>query len=465
MDAQKLPMYLREIINPMIDGLLLLSPEGTILMVNRAMEEISGYSREELIGQPCSILHWDTCQMGFSQGKGCSCELFDVGYVRRRFCSLVRKDGSYLHVQKNAALLREDGGTILGAVEIVVDTSEIEERDRKIEHLSKLLQGGTNFQGMVGKSEVMQRVFEVIRKAAQSEAPVIIHGETGAGKELVAHAIHTLGPRRDKPYIQLNCAALNENLLESEMFGHVKGAFTGAHMHRKGRFEAANGGDIFLDEIGDLPLSIQIKLLRILETKQFERVGDYQPVKTDVRIITATNRDLEQLIAQGKFREDFYFRINIVPIQLPPLRDRTDDIPLLVEHFVRQLQQRSGKAISGVAPETMNFFMHYRWPGNVRELKGALEYAFVVSEGGQILLKHLPARLTRPGNLHVNSASARLTEKEALIDALLKCNGNQTMAARMLGVNRVTVWHRLKKYGIDPGNPMASDPELNGSAE
>lgn len=457
MDARKLPQYLREIINPMLDGLLLLSPEGTILMVNRAMEEISGYAREELIGHPCSILHWDTCQLSHSEGKGHSCELFEVGYVRKQPCSVVRKDGSYLHVQRNAALLRDDDGTILGAVEIVADTSEIEERDRKIEHLSKLLQGNSNFQGMIGKSGSMQKVFEVIRKAAQSEAPVIIYGETGSGKELVAHAIHTLGPRRDKPYIQLNCAALNEGLLESEMFGHVKGAFTGAHMHRKGRFEAANGGDIFLDEIGDIPLSIQIKLLRILETKQFERVGDFQPIRTDVRIITATNKDLEQLIAQGKFREDFFFRINIVPIPLPPLRDRTDDIPLLVDHFVRQLQQRSGKEIFGTAPETMNFFMNYRWPGNVRELKGALEYAFVVAESGQILLKHLPARMIRPGSPHASSATARLTEKEALIDALIKSHGNQTQAARMLGVNRVTVWHRLKKYGIDPANPVAPD--------
>ena len=456
MEDQKLNRHLKDIINTISDGVLLISPDGTILMANRAMEEISGYSREELIGQPCSIFHCRACEIARSGGMESWCDLFNVGYARRKSCSLVRKDGSYLHVLKNASLLKEADGNIIGAVETVTDISEIEERDEKIEQLSKLLQGNTTFQGMVGKSEVMQRAFEVIRKAAQSEAPVIIHGETGTGKELVAHAIHNLGQRRNKAYIQLNCAALNEGLLESEMFGHVKGAFTGAHMNRKGRFEAANGGDIFLDEIGDIPLSIQIKLLRILETKQFERVGDYQPIKTDVRIITATNRDLELLIAQGKFREDFFFRINVVPIHLPPLRDRTEDIPLLVEHFIRQLQQRSGKQIPGVVPETMNFFMNYRWPGNVRELRGALEYAFVVAESGQIFLKHLPERMLRPAGGHEVSASTHLTEKEALIDALIKCGGNQTRAAGMLGVNRVTVWHRIKKYGIDPGNPLQS---------
>jgi PAS domain S-box-containing protein len=449
MDDRKLNRYLKEIINTMNDGVLLVSPQGTILMVNRAMEEISGYSREEMIGQPCSILHCGICEIARSGGKGHWCELFNVGYARKSSCSLVRKDGSYLHVLKNASLLKEDDGTILGAVETVTDISEIEERDEKIEQLSKLLQVNTNFHGMVGRSETMQRVFEVIRKAAKSEAPVIIHGETGTGKELVAHAIHNLGQRREKPFIQLNCAALNEGLLESEMFGHVKGAFTGAHMHRKGRFEAADGGDIFLDEIGDIPLSIQVKLLRVLETREFERVGDHLPIRADVRIITATNRDLEQLIAQGKFREDFFFRINVVPIHLPPLRHRAEDIPLLVDHFIRQLQQRTGKKVFGTAPEAMDFFMNYRWPGNVRELLGALEYAFVVAESGQIFLKHLPVRMIRPGIRHEISASAPLTGKEALVDCLIKCGGNQTRAATMLGVNRVTIWHRIKKYGID----------------
>jgi two-component system, NtrC family, response regulator HydG len=450
MREQEMNRYLKEIINTMNDGVVLVAPDGTILMVNLAMQQISGYSREELIGSSCSVFQCDVCDRARAGGKDHWCELFNIGQAHRKSCSLIRKDGSYVRVLKNASLLRDEEGRVLGAVETVTDLSEIEERDEKIEHLSKLLDVDSTFYGMVGRSHAIRKVFEIIRKAAQSEAPVIIHGETGTGKELVAHAIHSLGRRRDKPYVQLNCAALNEALLESELFGHVKGAFTGAYVHRKGRFEAANGGDIFLDEIGDIPLSIQVKLLRILETKQFERVGDHQPLKVDVRIITATNKDLDNLISQGKFRDDLFFRINIIPIQLPPLRERTDDIPLLVDHFIRQVRQKSSKKISGPSAETMELLMKYQWPGNVRELRGVLEYAFVIAEKGPILVEHLPIKMTQSAYRWVDPKHDP-DEKTLLLEALVKCRGNQSRAARLMGVNRVTVWHRLKKYGIDIG--------------
>jgi two-component system, NtrC family, response regulator HydG len=346
----------------------------------------------------------------------------------------------------------------LGAVETVTDISEIDRRDQRIVELSRQLEEQPNFLGMVGSSPVMRNVFEIIEKAALSEAPLIIFGETGTGKELVANAIHRLGKRRDRPFIQLNCAALNDSLLESELFGHVKGAFTGASGHRQGRFEAANGGDIFLDEIGDLPLSIQVKLLRTLETKQVERVGDHRPIRVDVRIITATNRNLDQLVAEGKFREDFYFRINVIPIHLPPLRKRPEDIPALADHFVRRLRRKSGKDIPGLSAEAMERFTRHRWPGNrwpgnVRELRGALEYAFVVAEKGPIRLEHLPVQMKAPscswkprGRFQ---APPMQDEKTALVEALIQCQGNQTQAASVLGVNRVTVWHRIKKYRIE----------------
>ncbi len=445
--------YLDEIINTMNDGVMLVSPDGTILMVNRAMQKISGYSSQELIGRSCSVFHCDVCAKARESGGRYFCALFNKGHSHRKSCGLLRKDGSYLPVLKNASILKDSDGTVLGAVETLTDISELEMRDEKIVQLSKLLDEDTECYGMVGKSTVMRKVFEILRKAAQSEAPVLILGETGTGKELAAHAIHSLGRRPDKPYIQLNCAALNESLLESELFGHVKGAFTGAYMHRKGRFEAANGGDIFLDEIGDIPLSIQVKLLRVLETKQFERVGDHLPMTVDVRVITATNKDLDQLISEGKFREDFLFRINTIPIHLPPLRERTDDIPLLADHFIRQLRRKSGKDISGPSPRTMDLFMNYRWPGNVRELRGVLEYAFVIAEKGQILLEHLPLKMTQSatgcaGKKDYQPGSS-MEERSLLVEALVKCRGNQSQAARMLGINRVTVWHRLKKYGID----------------
>jgi len=318
-----------------------------------------------------------------------------------------------------------------------------------------------SWQGIIGKSKVMKQLYQVIEKVAQSDAPVIIYGESGTGKELCARAIHQLGPRSDGPYIQLNCAALNENVLESELFGHIKGAFTGAYRDRIGRFEAADGGDLFLDEIGDVPPNIQVKLLRVLETKQFERMGDHEPVTVNVRIISATNRDLEELIAEKRFREDFFFRINVIPIRIPPLRDRLDDIPVLTDHFIRRLRGRTGKTITGVSPQVMARFMAYRWPGNVRELLGALEYAFVVAERGLIYPDQLPQLINSapPRSQPPPAAAARPeapdsparepAQKRELIAALEQAEGNQSRAARILGVNRMTIANRIKKYGVD----------------
>lgn len=452
MDDQEMNRYLKEIINTMNDGVMLISPDGTILMVNRALEGISGYRRDELLGRSCLIFQCDVCQAAHSEGRGHWCGLFEEGRAHRKSCSLMRKDHSYIHVLKNASLLKDAQGKVLGAVETVTDISEIDKRDRRIEQLSRLLESDADFQGMVGSSPGMRKVFDIVQKAAQSDAPVIIYGETGTGKELVAHAIHNLGKRREGPYVQLNCAALNEALLESELFGHVKGAFTGATSHRQGRFEAADGGDIFLDEIGDVPPSIQVKLLRTLESKQIERVGDNRPITVDVRIITATHRDLDQLVAEGRIREDFFFRINILPIRLPALRERLEDLPLLVERFMQQLRMRSGKNLSGVKAETMELFMRHSWPGNVRELRGVLEHAFVIAETGPIAPDHLPASLKSPSGVRaageLRSPPVARDERAALVEALRKCRGNQTRAARLLGVNRVTVWHRMKKHGI-----------------
>jgi PAS domain S-box-containing protein len=437
----------------MNDGLVVVAPDGTIMMVNRAFEEMIGYSRDELIGASCSFIHCDACEIARAEGKGHWCDLFDLGSATRKPCLLIRKDGSYVHVLKNASILRNAAGEVLGAVETLTDISEITKRDQKIQQLSRLLEDGDEFYGIVGKSAIMRRVFELTEKAAQSDAPIIIYGESGTGKELVALAIHELGKRRDGPFIQFNCAALNEALLESELFGHVKGAFTGAYSHRQGRFEAANRGDIFLDEIGDIPLSTQIKLLRVLETKQFERVGDVRSIRVDVRIISATNQDLEALVSRGKFREDLFFRINAIPIHLPPLRDRMEDVPLLVNHFIQRLREKSGKPITGLTPGAMRLFMDHPWPGNVRELKGVLEYAFVLAEKGLIHPEHLPPTVNVPAPLRKipeeGRGSVETDEKTALVAALHQTGGNQSKAAVLLGVSRITVWHRMKKYGID----------------
>jgi transcriptional regulator with PAS, ATPase and Fis domain len=261
-----------------------------------------------------------------------------------------------------------------------------------------------------------------------------------------------LGRRQDGPFVQINCAALNPTLLESELFGHVKGAFTGAYRHRIGRFEAAHRGDIFLDEVGDVPLTTQVKLLRVLETKQFERVGDHKPIAVDARIITATNKNLRQLIAAKEFREDFFFRINVLPIHLPPLRERREDIPLLINTFLNRLRSSTGKDVKGLTASAMSGLTAHDWPGNVRELKSALEYAFVVGGEGWIEAHHLPpmfASTVESGANPVVEKNAATAERESLMAALSQAGGNQSRAARLLGVSRVTVWNRMKRHGID----------------
>lgn len=446
MNQDSVKQYLEDIIETMSEGLFIVSPEGTITMVNKALEELTGYKRRELLGKPCTILNCDVCRCAKEQACNHWCKLFELKEGNRKQCRLVKKDGSYVEVQKNATVLR-DGGKPIAAVEIVTDLSAIAERDQRINDLTRLFKSG--FHGLVGETPDMRRLFNIIQRAALSDAPVIIHGESGTGKELAANAIHTLGARADKPFVQLNCAALNESLLESELFGHVRGAFTGAVRHRIGRFEAAHGGDIFLDEIGDVPMSIQVKLLRVLENKQLERVGDHAPINVDVRIITATNANLEELVAQGKFRRDFFYRINVIPIHIPPLRHRPEDIPLLADHFLELL----GKKAS-LTPEAMRALINYDWPGNVRELKSAMEYACVLTDDGPITPDHLPPSITGAGNSACPEPQPHTpmdlqSPKQALVEALRRTGGNQSQAARLLGVSRGTISNRMKKYGID----------------
>lgn len=433
---------------------MVISPDGTILKVNKSFELMFGYSSVEVIGKSCKILDCDVCELTNSDPGGSWCRLFRSKQDLRKRCMMKRKDGSYTPLLKNASLLKDDNGEALGAVEILTDISELNKLDQKVDLLSRKLSDEGEFYGIIGKATSMQKVYELMTKAAESDAPIIIYGESGTGKELVAQAIHKLGNRKDKPFVQLNCAALNESLLESELFGHVKGAFTGAHRHRIGRFEVASGGDVFLDEIGDVPLSTQVKLLRVLELSEIERVGDHQPISVDFRLISATNKDLQELIEQKSFRKDFFFRINVIPIHLPPLRERREDIPLLVNTFINRLRQRTLKEITGLDHQAMEQFMSYNWPGNIRELKSALEYAFVVTEKGLIALDHLPPMQEEAGEKiepirdTVNSQNEPV-KKQELMNALKESKGNQSLAAKILGVNRVTVWNRMKKFGID----------------
>jgi transcriptional regulator with PAS, ATPase and Fis domain len=380
--------------------------------------------------------------------------MFKRGSLRKQRCLVQRKDGVSIHILKNASVLKDTTGTVIGAVETMTDITNLVDKEIQIESYRRELDDEDRFHGMIGVSASVQKVFELIKNAAQSDAPVIVYGESGTGKELVAKAIHEIGLRREMPFVKVNCAALNESLLESELFGHVKGAFTGAHRGRQGRFEAAAGGDIFLDEIGDLPLSTQIKLLRVLEEKVVERVGDNHPIGVDVRIISATNRNLPELIARGEYREDFFYRINVIPIHVPPLRERLEDIPLLARSFFNKIQLKSGKKLSGISNAAMETLVEYPWPGNIRELKSAFEFAFVSCARGMIEPEHLPHSIQTvapPSETHRKpTEDINMIKKKRLIKALELHKGNQSKAAHHLGISRTSVWNQMKRFGLKP---------------
>jgi len=392
MFEQELNKYWKTVVDTIQDGVMIVDTEGTITSINQAFEKITGHSKTEIIGKPCTILSCNACELvRGNKVKGPHwCVLFKKGKLRMQKCVITRKEGEHIHVVKNASVLRDNKGHVTGAVETLTDITDLIEKETQIETFRRELGAEDRFHGILGTSTPIQQVFTMITSACESDAPVIILGESGTGKELVARAIHKSGLRKDNPYVKVSCAALNESLLESELFGHVKGAFTGAFQSRTGRFEAAHKGDIFLDEIGDLPLSTQVKLLRVLEEKTIERVGDHRSIHIDVRIITATNKDLKQLVDQGVFREDFYYRINVLPVWVPPLRERTGDIPLLAESFFQRICLKSEKRIQGITNEALDFMITYPWPGNVRELKSTLEYAFVACQGSMIAPEHLP---------------------------------------------------------------------------
>ena len=447
--------YWKTIVDTLQDGLMVFDPMGNILAMNPAAEILTGYSADELVGKNCRTLNCTGCEL-FGRGPGEDwCGLYVKGNVKAKKCLISRKDRRALHVVKNASVLRDSDGHMIGAVETFTDISEIVRQQQEILTLRKSCRLEDEHHGLLGESPPMQRLFELIENVAQTDAPVLIHGESGTGKELVARAIHEESPRKDKPFIKVNCAALNENLLESELFGHEKGSYTGADRTRIGRFEAAHEGTIFLDEIGDIPLATQVKLLRVLEEREIERVGDHKPIPVDVRIITATNKDLEAQIARDLFREDLFFRINVFPLNCPSLFERRDDIPIIVQHFIEHNAAKNGKKMIGLTPEAMETLLNYSWPGNVRELRNAIEYAFVLCRGNWIDKEHLPQKITanhkRPNAKSRKNSPSWEEERKKLIHALRQVGGNQSEAARLLGVSRVTVWKRIKKYGINLG--------------
>ncbi len=458
----------RTIIDSVQDGVVIVDSHGNIVAANTTALLMTGYSEAELTGQSCRILNCTGCKI-IGKGEGTQwCGLFSRGLIRDKKCLISHKERRSVQILKSATVFYDDEGDIVGAVETLKDISDNIKYENELIAFKKTYLPDDGFHGIVGRSPGMQSLFELIENVAATQTPVMILGDSGTGKELVARAVHEIGPRKDKPFIKVNCAALNESLLESELFGHVRGAYTGADRNRIGRFEAAHKGSIFLDEIGDIPMSIQVKLLRVLEEKKIEKVGDNVSIDVDVRIITATNRNLEQLIEEKKFREDLFFRINVFPIRCPALSSRLEDIPLMAQHFVNVNAKKTGKNILGFTPGAMRFMMAYHWPGNVRELRNAVEYAFVLCNGSSIGQEHLPERVmacadTKQPENRVCMETLPDTEpalgiedqRSLLIQALKKARGNQSKTARAIGVSRVTIWKRIKKFGIDLTRDLA----------
>lgn len=327
----------------------------------------------------------------------------------------------------------------------------------------KEIEGKTTFENMIGKSHEIQKVFDLVKKVAPSKASVLITGESGVGKEMIANALHNLSPRKDKPFIKVHCAALSDSLLESELFGHEKGAFTGAIAMKRGRFELAHEGTIFLDEIGEISQNVQVKLLRVIQERKFERVGGEETLDVDVRIIAATNRNLEEEIKKGNFREDLYYRLNVVNINVPPLRERKDDIPIMVNNFIRKFSKENNKNITSVDTKAKNALYSYDWPGNIRELRNCIEGAVVIAEGSTLRLEDLPPAVRKSqenSSISIPAGTDMDTAEKIIIrETLLFCHGNKSKTAQVLGIGRKTLHRKLMEMNLVSGDPEEEEVE------
>ncbi|MDP3259512.1 MAG: sigma 54-interacting transcriptional regulator [Thermodesulfovibrionales bacterium] len=440
--------FLMSVLETMTDGFMVVDKEMNILFFNRAAEEMTGYQRDEVMGKPCAILDTDICVALPNSEMGKKCKLFEKGRAVNKRCNIKAKNGKTVYLLKNAVVLKDDRGEAICAIEVITDISSLLLKELEIEELRNELKNEYGFMGLIGTSRAMQKLYEQIQNTSMSEAPVVICGESGTGKELVAHAIHKLSRRRKGPFIKVNCAALNESLLESELFGHVKGAFTGAIKDREGRFEAAKNGSIFLDEIGDMSPSMQAKLLRVLQEGEIDRVGDHRPVHVNVRLISATNKDLCNLVDSGQLREDFFYRVNVIPIYTPPLRERDEDLPILISHFLKQINLINQRDIQGITPEALGAMKAYRWPGNVRQLISALEYAAITCQNGIIGISNLPESILQTEEKS-DSQGKNYKNRDYIISVLSKHNWNKTITAKHLGISRVTLWKMIKELNIE----------------
>ena len=430
------------ILDSINEGVFTVDLDWHIMTFNRAAEKITGVSRQEAVGRPCSeILRADVCE------KDCALRrtLSNGAPIVNATAHVVNHLGKRITVRLSTALVNDESGRVIGGVETFQDLSQIEQ-------LQKELQERYTFEDIVGRSSAMRKLFEIVPRIAESSSTVLIEGPSGTGKELFARAIHHLSPRRNKRFVVVNCAALPDTLLESELFGHKAGAFTDARSDKPGRFVLADGGTIFLDEIGDISPAMQVRLLRVLQDRIVEPLGSVESIKVDVRIVAATNKELAQLVREGRFRDDLYYRIRVVQLKIPDLRQRREDIPLLVDHLVAKFTSLQGKDIAGVSDEVMARLMEYDYPGNVRELENIIEQAFVLCRGGLIELRHLPPELRPFGTIgigQIQPTSLKVMGKHLIAETLRRYHGNRGKAARELGIDASTLYRKIKALKLD----------------
>jgi two-component system response regulator HydG len=438
-EKERYRSHLEAIFRSVQDAIVAVDDRMVVTEANEAAREICGISRDA-IGSPfASSRH--PCRGNFLEILREVLREERIVETRRLECQA--EGGPKRVVSVVGSPLRGAQEAIAGAVLVVKDETRLDFLERDLEERRE-------FHNIVGKNPAMQRIYSRIEDLADVSTTVLITGETGTGKELVAQALHFRGSRRDGPFVKLNCSALAESLLESELFGHVKGAFTGALQDKVGRFERADGGTIFLDEIGDIPSGVQARLLRVLQEKEFERVGSSVPVRVDVRIVAATNKDLRERMKRGLFRDDLFYRLNVMEIHLPPLRKRKEDIPLLVDHYVKKFNDRFQKEIVSVSSDVHKVFAEYPWPGNVRELEHALEHAFIICGRPTITVDHLPKELMdSPEEEPVPGKEKTAPDRDAILAALQRTGGNKAKAARLLGIGRQTIYRKIGEYGIE----------------
>jgi len=421
-------------------GVFTIDLDFKITTFNKAASDITGFSKEEAVNNYCyEILRTNICQN--------NCTLKKTFLEKKAFdgiqVDILNKNGETIPVTISTNLLKDDQGKIIGGIETFRDI-------RLVEELRKEVKKSYKYRDIVSKNYRILKIFDILPDIAASDATILILGPSGSGKEVFARAIHNTGNKKNGPFVAVNCGALPDSLLESELFGYEKGAFTDAYRSKPGRFLLADKGTIFLDEIGDTSKAMQVKLLRVLEERAFEPLGSVKTVKVDIRIIAATNKDLYELVKHGKFREDLYYRLNVVKIELPPLKDRKEDIPLLIESFINKFNLIKGKRIEGITEDAMIALMNYDYPGNIRQLENIIEHAFIMVKGKYIDIDHLTPEVKEFSKTKgVNEMGLKNIEKDTIIKALNLFNGNKKRVASYLNINRTTLWRKLKKYDLN----------------